>query len=43
VPPPEKPNDAAVLEFVQSNPTAIAYVSSAAALPRGVRVLTITE
>jgi ABC-type phosphate transport system substrate-binding protein len=43
VPPPEKVDDAAVLEFVQSNPAAIAYVSSVAPLPRGVRVLTITD
>src|SRR5690349_15446086 len=31
VPPPEKMNDAAVLEFVQSNPNAIAYVSAGVA------------
>jgi hypothetical protein len=43
VPPPEKADDADVLEFVQSNPAAIAYVSSVAPLPRGVRVLTITD
>jgi ABC-type phosphate transport system substrate-binding protein len=43
VPPPEKVNDADVLEFVRSNPAAIAYVSPDAVLPRGVRVLTITD
>lgn len=43
VPPPEKPDDAAVLEFVRANPAAIAYVSSVATLPSGVRVLTITD
>jgi ABC-type phosphate transport system substrate-binding protein len=43
VPPPEKPGDDAVLEFVQSNPAAIAYVSPVATLPRGVRVLTVTD
>lgn len=43
VPPPEKPDDASVLEFVRANPSAIAYVSSSAELPRGVRVLTVTD
>jgi ABC-type phosphate transport system substrate-binding protein len=43
VPPPEKADDAAVLEFVMSNPAAIAYVSSATVLPRGVRALNITD
>jgi ABC-type phosphate transport system substrate-binding protein len=43
VPPPEKPDDASVLEFVRANPAAIAYVSSVATLPSGVRVLTITD
>jgi len=43
VPPPEKGDDAAVLEFVQSNPNAIAYVSAAATLPRGVKELTVTH
>lgn len=43
VPPPEKPDDAAVLEFVRANPAAIAYVSSVATLPNGVRVLTVTD
>lgn len=43
VPPPEKQNEAEVLEFVRSNVTAIAYVSPEAALPRGVRVLTVTH
>ncbi len=43
VPPPEKPNDTAVLEFVQTNPAAIAYVSSQATLPRGVRAIAVTD
>ena len=43
VPPPEKSDDASVLEFVQSNASAIAYVSAGAALPRGVRELTVTD
>jgi ABC-type phosphate transport system substrate-binding protein len=43
VPPPEKRDDASVLEFVQSNATAIAYVSAGTALPRGVRELTVTN
>jgi ABC-type phosphate transport system substrate-binding protein len=43
VPPPEKSDDASVLEFVQSNATAIAYVSAGTALPRGVRELTVTN
>ena len=43
VPPPEKPDDASVLEFVRANPAAIAYVSSVATLPSGVRVLTVTD
>jgi len=43
VPPPEKADDASVLEFVRANPAAIAYVSSLANLPQGVRVLTITD
>ena len=43
VPPPEKGDDAAVLEFVQANPNAIAYVSAGATLPRGVKELTVTK
>jgi ABC-type phosphate transport system substrate-binding protein len=43
VPPPEKGDDAAVLEFVQSNPNAIAYVSAGATLPHGVKELTVTN
>jgi ABC-type phosphate transport system substrate-binding protein len=43
VPPPEKPTDESVLEFVQSNPAAIAYVSPVATLPRGVHVLGVTD
>ena len=34
---------AAVLEFVQANPNAIAYVSAGATLPRGVKELTVTK
>ena len=43
VPPPEKGDDAAVLEFVQSNPNAIAYVSAGATLPHGVKELSVTN
>jgi ABC-type phosphate transport system substrate-binding protein len=43
IPPPEKAGEAEVLEFVKSNPAAIAYVSPNATLPRGVRVLTVTD
>ena len=43
VPPPEKGDDAAVLEFVLANPNAIAYVSAGATLPRGVKELTVTK
>ena len=43
VPPPEKGDDAAVLEFVQSNANAIAYVSAGTMLPRGVKELTVTN
>ena len=37
VPPPEKPSDAAVLEFVGANPGAIGYISAAAEMVRGVK------
>ena len=43
VPPPEKPGDDAVLDFVQANPAAIAYVSPLAPIPRGVRVLGVAD
>lgn len=43
VPPIEKPTDEAVLEFVRTNPAAIAYVSSSATLPRGVRTIDVTD
>jgi ABC-type phosphate transport system substrate-binding protein len=43
VPPPEKPDEADVLEFVKANRDAIAYVSPDAVLPRGVRVLIVTD
>lgn len=43
VPPPEKPTDDAVLEFVRTTPAAIAYVSPSSTLPRGVRVLDIAD
>ncbi len=43
VPPPEKPDDAAVLAYVRTHPAAVAYVSDAAALPSGVRELAVTE
>ena len=43
VPPPEKPDDDAVLAYVRAHPAAVAYVSDAAALPAGVRELAVTE
>jgi ABC-type phosphate transport system substrate-binding protein len=43
VPPPEKPGDDAVIEFVKANTAAIAYVSPGASLPRGVRVLGVID
>ena len=43
VPPPEKPAESDVVEFVRANPDAIAYVSPDAVLPRGVRVLNVTD
>lgn len=43
VPPPEKTSDAEVLEFVKTNPGAVGYVASSAALPTGVRELVVTE
>jgi ABC-type phosphate transport system substrate-binding protein len=42
VPPAQKANDAAVLEFVKANPGAVGYVSGGAA-PAGVKVLTVVE
>lgn len=43
VPPPEKETETEVLAFVRSNASAIGYVSPVAVLPRGVRVLTVTD
>ncbi|MDF2772117.1 MAG: hypothetical protein K0S86_1611 [Geminicoccaceae bacterium] len=43
VPPPEKPSDDAVLEFVRMHAAAIAYVSPNVVLPRGVRALDVTD
>ena len=43
VPPPEKASDDAVLEFVRTTPSAIAYVSPSSTLPRGVRVIDIAD
>ena len=43
VPPIEKVNDAQVAAFVASNESAIGYVSSAAPLPAGVKVLEIAR
>jgi ABC-type phosphate transport system substrate-binding protein len=42
VPPPEKRTDAEVLEFVRANPNAIGYVSAAADLGDGVKILNLT-
>jgi ABC-type phosphate transport system substrate-binding protein len=41
-PPPEKANDAEVIQYVAQNPGAIGYVS-AGAKPGGVKTLTVTE
>jgi ABC-type phosphate transport system substrate-binding protein len=41
VPPPEKSSDAAVLDFVESNPGAIGYVSAGTALARGVKEIKV--
>jgi ABC-type phosphate transport system substrate-binding protein len=42
-PPPTKPSDAEVLAFVAGKKGAIGYVSAGAALPDGVKVLTLTD
>jgi len=41
VPPPEKASEADVLAFVAANPSAIGYVSSAAQLPAGLKVVQV--
>ena len=41
VPPPEKGSDADVLAFVKGNPKAIGYVAGGAALPDGVKAVTV--
>ena len=43
VPPPEEASEADVLEYVRTHPSAIAYISRGTELPRGVRLLSITE
>lgn len=43
VPPPEKPTDAEVLQFVRANPNAIGYVSAAADIGDGVKILNLTS
>jgi ABC-type phosphate transport system substrate-binding protein len=43
VPPPEQPSEADAVAYVRLNPGAVAYVSPAAELPRGVRALLVTE
>jgi ABC-type phosphate transport system substrate-binding protein len=40
-PPVEKASDTEVATFVAANPSAIGYVSSAAALPNGVKVVKV--
>jgi ABC-type phosphate transport system substrate-binding protein len=42
-PPPERPTDAAVLEFVRANPHAIGYVSASTDPGAGVKILSITQ
>jgi ABC-type phosphate transport system substrate-binding protein len=41
IPPPERANDQAVLEFVRNNPAAIAYVRSGTPLGQGVVALAV--
>jgi ABC-type phosphate transport system substrate-binding protein len=41
VPPPEKASDADVIAFVRSNPAAIGYVASGAALGAGVKAVAV--
>jgi ABC-type phosphate transport system substrate-binding protein len=41
VPPPEKVSDADVLAYVAANPAAIGYVSAAAQVPAGLKVVSI--
>ena len=43
VPPPEQPSEADAVAYVRVNPGAVAYVSPAVELPRGVRALLVTE
>lgn len=40
-PPVERPSDAEVVAFVRANPNAVGYVSSGAALPDGVRTVSL--
>jgi ABC-type phosphate transport system substrate-binding protein len=42
VPPPQKGNDAAVIDFVKANAGAVGYVAAGAA-PAGVKVLAVAE
>ena len=43
LPPPEKQTDREVLEFVRENPNAIGYVSAAADIGPGVKILNLTS
>ena len=43
VPPPEQPTEADAVAYVRANPGAVAYISPAAELPRGLRALPVTE
>ena len=43
VPPTERSTDSEVLAYVRSNPNAIGYVSSAAALGGSVKVVTVRD
>ncbi len=43
MPPPEKPEDEAVLSYVRTNPNAIGYVSVGTALGSGVKAVTLRQ
>jgi ABC-type phosphate transport system substrate-binding protein len=43
VPPPVRPSDTAVLEFIRSSPGGIGYVSASVSLPPGVKALSVAK
>jgi ABC-type phosphate transport system substrate-binding protein len=43
VPPPVRPSDSAVLDFVRATPGGIGYVSASASLPSGVKALAVSS